>query len=210
MTKVKLDLQNKDFLTLRTFAEGHRDAMVGNANYPTPQPSVAVFDASLQAYSTKLNEITATEVILQTLRAERDALREELEKNLTARGSYVETTSAGDQAKILSAAFEVRAEGSPTTQMPRPEGVTASMGDEEGEIDVSCHAVPKAKSYLIEMRDYSDTAAPGAWSIAKISGRSSSTINGLTSGKKYAFRTRAIGPNELESPWSDEAICMAP
>lgn len=210
MPKVKLDLKNKDYVTLRDFAESHRDAMAGNANYPTPQPTVAVFDASLQAYSNKLDEITATEVALQTLRAERDDMREELEKNLNARSTYVDTASNGELAKILSAAFEVQAEGSPTTQMPKPEGISASMGDDEGEIDVSCHAVPKAKSYLIEIRDHSDTAAPGTWALAKISGRSSATITGLTSGKKYAFRIRAIGPNNLESPWSDEAISMAP
>ena len=210
MAKVKLDLKNKDFTTLRDFAEGHRAAMVDNDNFPTPQPTVAVFDAALEAYSNKLDEITAAEVALQTLRAERDEMREVLEKNLNGRGTYVETASDGELSKIVSAAFEVQAEGSPTTQILKPEGISASMGDEEGEIDVSCHAVPKAKSYIIEMRDHSDTAAPGTWGSPKFSGRSSTTITGLTSGKKYAFRIRAIGPNNLESPWSDEAICMAP
>jgi hypothetical protein len=36
-------------------------------------------------------------------------------------------------------------------------------GDNPGEIDLGCHAVPKAKSYLIEMREHSDITAPGAW-----------------------------------------------
>ena len=39
---------------------------------------------------------------------------------------------------------------------------------------------------------------------------SAATVTGLVSGKKYAFRIRALGPNDLESPWSDEAVCMAP
>lgn len=30
------------------------------------------------------------------------------------------------------------------------------------------------------------------------------------SGKKYAFRIRALGPNDLESPRSDAAVCLAP
>ena len=38
----------------------------------------------------------------------------------------------------------------------------------------------------------------------------SATLTGLTSGTKYAFRIRVLGPNDLESPWSDEVICMAP
>lgn len=210
MSKVKLDLKAKDYTTLRTFAQGHRDAMVGNTNYPTPAPTVAVFDPSLLAFSEKLDEVSAAEVALQTLRAERDALRLDLEKNLNGRGTYVDTASAGDLAKILSAAFEVQADATPTTSMEKPRDFAATMGDEEGEIDVSCHSVPKAKSYLIEMREHSDTAAPGPWTLAKISGRSSASITGMTSGQKYAFRIRAIGPNDLESPWSEEAICMAP
>ncbi len=41
MAKVKLDLQRKDFLALRTLAQNHRDALVGNAvqrqlELPTP------------------------------------------------------------------------------------------------------------------------------------------------------------------------------
>lgn len=98
----------------------------------------------------------------------------------------------------------------PTTSMEKPYDVSATMGDNPGEIDLSCHAILKTKSYIMEIRMHSDTAAPGAWTQAKISGRSSATITGLTSGMKYAFRIRALGPNDLESPWSDEVICMAP
>jgi hypothetical protein len=94
--------------------------------------------------------------------------------------------------------------------MEKPHDVSATMRDNPGEIDITCHAVDKAKSSIMEMRLHSDTAAPGPWTQAKISGRSSATISGLTSGMKYAFRIRALGPNDLESPWSDEAVCMAP
>jgi hypothetical protein len=210
MSKVKLDLRSKDFLQLRTFATGHRDAMAGNANFTTPVPTVAEFGASLDGYDAKLDEISAAEVDLLTLRAERDALRVTLEEKLSDRGIYVETTSGGDMAKILSAAFEVQADATPTTSMEKPYDLSATMGDNAGEIDLGCHAVPKSKSYIFEMREHSDSAAPGAWVQAKISTRSSTTIEGLASGKKYAFRVRALGPNDLESPWSDEVTCMAP
>ena len=183
---------------------------MGNSNYTTPVPSATEFDAALTAFSQKLDEISAAEVAVQTLRAERDALRTALEENLIARGSYVDTASGGDLAKILSAAFEVQADATPTTSMEKPYDISATMGDNPGEIDLSCHAVPKTKSYIIEMRQHSDTAAPGPWTQVKISGRSSATLTGLTSGTKYAFRIRALGPNDLESPWSDEVTCMAP
>ena len=171
---------------------------------------MADWKRDLGVFSDKLDEVSAAEVTLQTLRAERDALRLDLEKNLNGRSSYVDTASGGDLAKILSVAFEVQAGATPTTSMEKPCNVSATMGDNPGEIDLSCHAVPKTKSYIMEMRLHSDTAAPGPWTQAKISGRSTATISGLTSGLKYAFRIRALGPNDLKSPWSDEAICMAP
>jgi hypothetical protein len=30
----------------------------------------------------------------------------------------------------------------------------------------------------------------------------------LVPGKRYAFRIRVLGPNELESPWSEGVTCM--
>jgi hypothetical protein len=210
MSKVKLDLRSKDFVQLAAFATNHRNAMVGNAFFVAPIPKPAVYDAALLAYQTKLNEITAAEVDLQTLRAERDALRIPLELNLTGRGSYVESQSGGDTAQILSAAFELQAIPSATTSIDKPYNMVATMGDSEGEIDLSCHAVPKAGGYVSERREHSDIAAPGPWGNDKFSTRSSVSYTGLVSGQKYAFRTKAMGPNNLEGPWSDEVICMAP
>jgi hypothetical protein len=210
MSKVKLDLQRKDSIQLRIFAKEHAAAMVENANYPIPVPSAEVFGAAFDSYAVKLDRISATETILQTLRAERDVLRVSLEGNLNSRGAYVDDVSRGDIAKILSAAFAVQADATPTTSMEKPYEVSATMGDNPGEIDLSCHAMPNAKSYLIERRDHSDTAMPGAWLQVKVSTRSTATIPGLISGTRHAFRIRALGPKDLESPWSDEAICMAP
>jgi len=210
MSKVKLDLKNKDFLQIKDFATTHRDAMVGNANFPTPDPTSAVFDAALGGYTAKLDQITAAEIELQTLRADRDTLRKDLEAKLNGRGEYVEKASAEEAAKILSSGFDIQAESTPTTSIDKPVSVTATMGDNPGEIDVGCDAVYKAKSYIYEIREHSDTAAPGPWGGAKVGTRSSVTFSGLVSGKKYSFRIRALGPNELESPWSDEVISMAP
>ena len=210
MAKVKLDLQNKNDGLLRDFAIDHKKAMAGNLNFPTPVPDAATFDAALSAYSDKLDDIAEAEIALQTQRSEKDALRVTLDANLTGRGSYVDLASTGIEAKILSAGFQVQAVATPTTSLPAPVGVSSSMGDNEGEIDVSCNAVPKAKTYVIDCREHSELAAPGPWQQAKLSTRSSASVTGLTPGKKYACRFRALGPNDLESPWSGGTVCMAP
>ena len=186
MSKVKLDLRSKDPASLAAFATKHRNAIAGNPVFLTPVPTTASFNATLLTYQGKIDAITVAEVQLATLREERDALRVPLEANLNARAVYVETQSGGDTAKIVSVAFA------------------------EGEIDVSCHAVQKAGGYVSQRRDHSDVTAPGPWGNDKFSTRSSVSHEGLVAGHKYAFRTKAMGPNDLESAWSDEVICMAP
>ena len=210
MSKVKLDLKNKSDTDLRTFATEHKAALVGNAAFPTPAPTPAVFETSLTEYAGKLDAIAATETTLETLRAQKEAKRAALEADLTARAAYVELTSGGDAAKILSAGFEVRGTPTLTSSLPAPTNTVAAMAENAGQILVTCNAVPKAKSYIVEAREHSETAAPGPWQHAKVSVRCSALLSGLVSGKKYAFRMRALGPNDLESPWSDETVCMAP
>ena len=210
MNKIKIDLKNKNDNILRVFATEHKAAMVGNANFTTPSPAVPVFDGALTAYGAKLDAIAAAETALATLRAEKDAARAALETQINGRANYVELTAAGDEAKIRSAGFEVRADGSATTSLEQPGNLIAAMAPNAGEISITCDAVDKAKSYIIDVRDYTETGPPTEWRQAKVASRSAATVTGLGSGKKYAFRIRALGPNDLESPWSDEAVCMAP
>ncbi|MES2709282.1 MAG: hypothetical protein V4726_21980 [Verrucomicrobiota bacterium] len=210
MAKVKLELQRKTDEELLGFATKHQTAMKGNENFPDPSPPPGIFDPALKAFEDKLSAITTAETALQTLRVERDDLRKELEIQLNLRGGHVETASKGDEAKILSSFLRVKSAATTISSLPAPEQVSATMGDSPGEIDLSCHTVARARAYVAEVREHSDVAAPGPWRPAKLSARSSMTIPGFTSGQRYAFRMRAIGPNELESPWSEEGGCMAP
>ena len=62
-----------------------------------------------------------------------------------------------------------------------------------------------ATSYIIECKEH-DTPQP--WAQVKILSQSRYLATGLTPGKIYAFRVRAIGAVG-EGPWSDEAVNMA-
>ena len=210
MSKVKLDLKSKDFAQLFTFATEHGVAVTGNPNFLTLDPPAAAYNSVVNSYRDNLTQIAVAETALEVLRSQRGVLRISVETVLNTRGAYVQKTADGSEPKILSAAFQVQEDGSPTTSMDKPYEVTATMGVSEGQVDVSCHAVPRAKTYIIEHREHSDTVAPGPWVQGKIGTRSYSTVVGLAPGKKYGFHVRALGPNELESPWSDEVVCMAP
>lgn len=211
MVKIKLDLQKKTDEALRDFAAAHIEAMEDNtASFPEPDPSAEIFDTAFKNFRDSLAAITANETQHQSLLADRERHRKTLEEKLQARGGYIEKAAEGDEAKILSSGIQLKSAPTSISSLPAPEDVSATMGDSPGEIDLSCHRVPRAKTYVAEVREHSDTTAPGPWRPGKLSGRSSMTIPGLTSGQRYSLRLRVLGPHDIESPWSPEVICMAP
>ena len=174
-----------------------------------PQPSHSIYDAALNAAKAKRAEVAATQATLTQQATEAAALIATLRNILTQRGAHVESVSAGDEAKIESSGFSVKAQAQTTTSLDRPENVSASVGDDDGEIDVTWNSVPRARNYIVECREHVEGTVPGPWEQVKIVSRSTCAAVGLVSGKKYAFRVRALGANNVESPWSDEAVSMA-
>lgn len=213
MAKVKLELATKSDDEVFSFATNHKTCMAKAevlAVFANPMPDAAGYNADLAAYGELLSEIEQLEIFLNQKRAAKDAARGQVEANLTIRGNYVDLNSGGVESVVLSTGFPVQSAATPTTSMAIPQNVTAKMGRNPGEITVTGGGVPKTKLYIYECREHADGAIPGAWQQVKTSSKHTYTVPGLTSGKKYAFRMKVIGPNDLESPWSDEAVCMAP
>ena len=208
MNKVKLELKERDDENLRVFAKGHRDVMAGNANFPTPDPTAVVFDAAVDDYDGALDDILATEDLLKTQVRIKNEKRAILEGRLTDRGAYVDKIANGVESVITSAGFSARADATPTNSMPQVENLKATMGDNPGEVDLGWDGNIKGKrGFMVEWREHLDSAQ---WGGGKFVSASRCTIDGLTPGKTYAFRVRALGPKELVGPWSDEAVKMSP
>lgn len=207
MAQVKLDLQNRDDDDLLTFAKNHAAALVGNASFPTPDPAVPEFTTATTEFEEALLAIEAIKAQLATAYTVRDTKRAVLEDKLRARGAYVQKTSGGVKETIQTAAMDVESEPVPITSLPAPGDLRASMGDMEGEIDLQWDRVSGARGYIVEYREH---MVGTAWQQATPTTRSRTTVSGLPTGKVYAFRVRALGPREILSPWSDEAVKMVP
>jgi len=206
MAKVKLKLSDKSDSELLTFTQQHIAAMTGNANFTTPAPAAVPFQALYDNFESALDtaELAASTAKQKTVL--KDSARAALEQGLIQRGSYVDLTAAGDEAKILTSNFPVREAPLPIGELPAPVDFLATMGDMSGEIDLVWSRVHGAKSYVVQHSPY---ATPRAWSQATIVTGSKATITDCTPGELCVFRVAAVGAAG-QGPWSDESVKMSP
>ena len=211
MAKAKLNLDNKNPQEVLAASAAHIAAMAtpeGQALFATPDPSVVDYQAVHDALGTGINLVTSLEGQLDAARNALPGLVAALKAEMEARAIYVDATTDGDPAQIPVSGFAVAAPtGVPIGPLPRPENVKAVMGKFPGVIRVSCDAIHGAQSYITDCRLHDE---PGDdWQQVKISTKSRNDVTGMISGKNYAFRIAAVGAAG-QSPWGDEAVCMAP
>ena len=179
----------------------------GNANFPTPNPTLA---AVTTQKTTTATSITAQETAKATAEAAtltRDTNLAALKGLLSQLASYVENASGGDAAKIESAGMSVRAASSvPVGPMGQVMDLVLSPGDFEGTLDSVWNPVRGAKSYEIQV----SPDPPSTWANKMASGKSNATIEGLTSAVKLWVRVRAVGADNKPGPWSDPAYKVVP
>jgi len=211
MAKVKLDIDNTKAQEAFNASTAHIAAMAspeGQALFTTPEPSAVDYLVTHNALGAGLNLVSTLEGQLAAARAALPGLVDEHKVTMNARAFYVQTTTGGDPGLIPISGFAVAADTStPIGPLPRPENVKAKMSEFSGAMKVSCGAVKGAQLYVYEGRLHDVMNQP--WVQMKLSTKSREEIPGLTSGENYAFRMAAIGAAG-QSPWSDEAVCMAP
>ena len=78
---------------------------------------------------------------------------------------------------------------------------------EATKIKISCKAINGAKFYPVKACPHDDPTAP--WVQVSVDSKCRQTITGLTPGVEYALRIAAKGAAG-QSPWGDEAVCLAP
>jgi Fibronectin type III domain len=172
-----------------------------------PPPSFAAF-AQAAAMTGRVAERDALLQQAQTLTLQIRADRTALESSLTTESIYVDGVveklpADAQAAAIKSAGMGVAADtGTPVGPMPKVEGLTASAGDADGEIDLHWNSIRRGlQNYRLELSE--DPAGQSGWRFAANSRKSSATIEGLTTGKRYWFRVTAegaAGPGPASTP----------
>jgi hypothetical protein len=179
--------------------------LTGNANYTTPNPTLATLTAQTnnldKSYQLAINggkdKKAQMRIDLQTLKMSLNILL-----------AYVQTTSGGDEAKILSSGFEVKRKRTPVGILPPPPNVRCDYGKHEGEVIVRHDGVPQRMLYKYQSNDTIGDDSKWQDLPDGLTGKKSIVAGGLTSGKNYGFRVATISAAGI-SGWSDPSFHKA-
>ena len=207
MAKIKLNL--KSLSTPEKIARARQivTALTDNKNFPAPKPSLAQVTTDIDAVEQRNNEVQAKRAAAKAATSELYQTEAVLDRTLTQLAAYVESVSGDDEVKINSAGLETRAPRSPSVDLAAPGNLSASAGDHDGEIDLHWDKIVNARSYIVEQSP--DPPSETTWTNAAVVVKSQTTVEGLTSGRKYWFRVAAVGATG-QSGWSNPAAKIAP
>jgi hypothetical protein len=207
MAKVKLGLDKLTPVELTDLTTQIVTMMTGNPNFVTPNPTLAAVTTQKNTTATSITAQETAKATAEAATTTRDVNVTTLKGLLSQLATYVENASGGDAAKIESAGMSVRADSSvPVGPMPQVLDLVLSPGDFEGTLDAVWNPVRGAKSYEIQV----SPDPPSTWTQKMASGKSSATIQGLTSAAKLWVRVRAVGADNQPGPWSDPATKVVP
>jgi len=207
MAKPRLNLDQLTCEQKLTLYNEIKTKLTGNANFPTPTPTVAAYTALIATATTKHAEWTDAQQLGKTKTVERADAFAASDAATTQLAGFVEAASGGDAAKIESAGMSVRAPKTPPAVPAQVLDLALTAGDFPGTLDVAFDPQAGAKSY--EVQTSPDPMTETSWVFKMSLAKSSGTIPGLTSGSKVWVRARAVGAKGA-GPWSDPAVKVVP
>ena len=183
--------------------------LLNNPHFPEPPVDLALFKTKIDKYWAA---ISATMGGAKIAFAQRDSLREELNKMFLLLAAYVEHESHNDQAIFDTSGLEAQ----PNSRVPpeplyRPRIPRIGHGDRSGELKVWMPAsLRKIKSCDLRHAPVDDENVPtGDWTETQVANFEGPVIiKNLKPGTRYAFQVRALG-RLGKTDWSESAtkIC---
>jgi len=172
--------------------------MTDNVSYVTPNPALAAVTTANNNYIAAMNKVVGGSKEDTVIKND---LRVELEQLLKQLSDYVQQTSGGDTAIILSSGFDVNKKPSSIGALDKATGLVVTMGNNKGSVVVSCDVVEYADFYEVNYTKAPATSS-SLW-ISKTGTKRKQTVDGLTSGDQLVFRMAGAG-SDPSRVWSDE------
>lgn len=183
---VKMGMNGQSVPNILIKATAVFEGMTGNANFPTPNPDLADYDAAIQNLINLQTQLQGAGGGKDLTGLRNTALN--TLKNLTRQlAAYVDNVADGDGDIILSSGFEVRNLPSPVGYLSPPElKVVFGEGNEVqvGTLRAYHGGVRGRTGYVYRVRKVGDDTAQAKWTTVENSARSY-TFTGLESGEEY-------------------------
>ena len=208
MAKLKLSLDRLTPDEVLALATTMKTSFTGNANFPTPNPTLAAFATLITTAQTGINDYNASVATSQAKLLTRDTGVAALENGMRLLVSYAENTSGGDPVKLATTGVPLRDAPSAVGPLGQVLNLVVTAGDNDGSLDVAWDRERGASGYEIQVSV--DPVTGTSWTFKMNAGKSSATLLGLTSGTKQWVRVRAFGANNATGPWSDPAVKTVP
>ncbi|MBK9148701.1 MAG: fibronectin type III domain-containing protein [Flavobacteriales bacterium] len=182
-------------------ADAHITGLTGNADFPTPVPTLVVQQADRDA-------LAAANVAVLNNGGKQDRLAQaaavkQVKSNIKILAGYVQAVSGGDPIKIASAAFATRKVPQPPAPMPAPPNLRLVITTKPGELKARWGGVKDKRIYELQICD-GDPLVPANWQPLVMTSRNFFLITGLVSHQAYSVRVLAVGALGV-GPWSDVA-----
>lgn len=169
--------------------------------FPTPVPTMVIFKTVIDALQNALaGESTAANSALRRQK------RDELVLLMQKLAAGLELTADRNLVALAATGYDLKAKATRSSgPLPAPQDLRVKTTGTTGEALCKCKAVPLADSYECA---YTLEPVNGPWTaLPAMSSSQNMLFTGLTRGKDYFFRVRAIGANG-PSGWSDVATMM--
>lgn len=207
MARVKTGVGGLTIAGLMQYLQNLITAATGNANVPTPTPTLTALQTLLDDGATKINAVEASDAHTIMLRTERDAHMDLVRVAITQFIAYAEAACGFDAVKLQSLGLTLRSPATSLQPCGTVLGLLTAVGDNDGQLVGDWTKEEEAEAY--EVQSSPDPITPTSWVHAATVIGPAVVVTGLTGGQKRWLRVRAI--NRIsEGPWSDPACRMIP
>jgi hypothetical protein len=186
-------------------------ALRGNPDFPEPwPPQVPTFAQLETAYNGYRDAMHAAANRDRIKIAERDSAREVLTGILRNIAGYLEVLAQGDTKKLVGTGYDLRKDitrGTGVGPLPAPTEFRVKRSEISGKLLVHAAGVAGAASYEVDLAEGDPTAETSWRDAGTFAACSHIEIPGLTPGKIYWVRLRAIGSSG-PGPWTDSVSTM--
>jgi hypothetical protein len=201
LARVSLAFASLTNTDLIAFVRNVVTLMTGNAQYPTPSPTLAAVTSAVDAFETAVHDaLDGGKMAILT----RNAARESLLTLMRQLAAYVQGNCDGSIVLLGSSGFGAVRAKSPSYLPDIPANQRLAQTGTSGELRLNFDRVPNAVNYSIQ----SATAPEGPWTDWGLSTTTRVTIDGLTPGKVYWAQACANG-SAGSSDFGGPATAMA-